>query len=268
MSNASQLNGKTIAVTRAESQAGGFSGSLVALGARVLSIPAIEIVAPDDESVIEQAILELDTYSWIIFTSVNAVDRFYYYLALAGISELNHEIRCAAVGSATAAALAEHGVACAMIPLDYKAEGLMEEFDRIVAQNPQEHLGQKILMPRALKAREILPEHLRELGYVVTVAPVYKTVPATLSDEQIDALSKHAHQLDAVTFTSPSTAKNFFAALEKAGIVPAELFKHTYAFSIGDVTTRALLELGVQPEQIKQAEESTVKSLISALQLI
>lgn len=268
MSKTSQLNGKTIAVTRAESQAGGFSGSLVALGARVLSIPAIEIVAPDDESIIEQAILELDTYSWIIFTSVNAVERFYYYLALAGVAEIGHEIRCAAVGSATAAALAEHGVACAIIPLDFKAEGLMEEFDKIATQNPEEHIGQKILMPRALKAREILPEHLRKLGYIVTVAPVYQTVPATLSVEQIDALGKRAHELDAVTFTSPSTARNFFAALKKAGIVPAELFAHTYAFSIGDVTTNALLELGVAPEQIKQSEESTIKSLISALQLI
>ena len=265
MSNSSSLAGKTICVTRAESQSGSFIGSLAALGARVLAIPAIEIVAPDDETPIESSILSLDTYSWIIFTSINAVERFYYYLATCGVAEIPHEIKCACVGSSTAAALAEHGVAPALIPLDFKAEGLIEEFDKIAAVEGAEHVGQKVLMPRALKAREILPDHLRELGYHVDVVPVYQTVPATLSAEEIDQLTAANESLDAVTFTSPSTARNFFIALEKANIRPEELFAHAYAVSIGTVTTKALLDLGLSKKRVVESAESTTKSLLEAL---
>ena len=265
MSNSSSLAGKTICVTRAESQSGSFIGSLAALGARVLAIPAIEIVAPDDETPIESAVLALNSYTWIIFTSINAVERFYYYLARSGVAEIPHDIKCACVGSSTAAALAEHGVAPALIPLDFKAEGLIEEFNAIAASEGTEHVGQKVLMPRALKAREILPEHLRELGYNVDVAPVYKTVPATLTKDEISQLSAANATLDAVTFTSPSTARNFFIALEKAGIKPENLFAHAYAVSIGAVTTKALLDLGISKKRVVESEESTTKSLIEAL---
>lgn len=265
MSNSSSLAGKTICVTRAESQSGSFIGSLAALGARVLAIPAIEIVAPDDEAPIEAAVLTLDSYSWIIFTSINAVERFYYYMAICGVAEIPHQIKCACVGSSTAAALAEHGVAPALIPLDFKAEGLMEEFDQIAALEGSGHVGQKVLMPRALTAREILPEHLRKLGYSVDVAPVYKTVPATLNQDEIAQLSAVNTSLDAVTFTSPSTARNFFIALEKAGIKPEILFAHAYAVSIGAVTTKALLDLGIGKKRVVESGESTTKSLIEAL---
>lgn len=267
MSNSSSLSNITICVTRAASQAGGFIGSLTALGARVFALPAIEIIAPDDEGPIEAAILSLESYSWIIFTSINAVERFYYYLASCGISEIPSSIKCACVGSSTAAALAQHGVAPALIPLDYKAEGLIEEFDRMATRETESHVGQKVLMPRALKAREILPDHLREMGYEVDVVPVYQTVSATFTPEQINQLTTENEKLDAVTFTSPSTAKNFFEALSKAGIDPAELFQHALAFSIGAVTTKALRELGLDDDRIIESEESTTKSLIEALTL-
>ena len=260
----SSLNSVTICVTRAASQAGSFIGSLAALGARVLALPAIEIVAPDDEAPIEAAILDLDAYSWVIFTSINAVERFYYYLAACGVAEIPSRLKCACVGSSTAAALAQHGVAPALIPLDYKAEGLIEEFDRIAREEGGAQ-GQRILMPRALKAREILPDHLRELGYLVDVAPVYQTVPAVLTEEQIAALKSSSQKIDAVTFTSPSTAKNFFAALQKAGVSPHELFEHAVAFSIGAVTTKALLGLGLDAKKVVESEESTTKSLLEAL---
>lgn len=267
MSNSSSLSNITICVTRAASQAGGFIGSLTALGARVLALPAIEIVAPDDEGPIEAAILSLESYSWIIFTSINAVERFYYYLAVCGIAEMPAGVKCACVGSSTAASLAQHGVAPALIPVDYKAEGLMAEFDRMANGETESHVGQRVLMPRALKAREILPEHLREMGYEVDVAPVYQTVSATFTPEQINQLTTENEKLDAVTFTSPSTAKNFFEALSKAGIDPAELFQHALAFSIGAVTTKALRELGLDDDRIIESEESTTKSLIEALTL-
>lgn len=264
------LNGRLICVTRAESQAGDLIASLTTFGASVLAVPAIEIVAPDDEDTIREAVENLARYAWIIFTSTNAVDRFFDYMVeRRGIDSIPAGVKCACVGSATAASLAKHNVAPAIIPHDYKAEGLIEEFQRDTAALRKAGLditGQEILMPRAQKAREILPEFLRELGYDVVVAPVYQTVPATLTAEQIVALEDGADNLDAVTFTSPSTVRNFFTALENASVAPLRLFEKVVPFSIGSVTTDTLVQLGVARERVIEAHVSTTKGLIETLQ--
>jgi len=263
------LNGRLICITRAENQAGDFIATLTTLGASVLAVPAIEIVAPDDEETIREAVENLARYAWLIFTSTNAVDRFFDYMAERDVDSIPSGVKCACVGSATAASLAKRNVAPAIIPLDYKAEGLIEEFQRDTAALHKAGLditGQEILIPRAQKAREILPESLRELGYDVVVAPVYRTVPATLTSEQVAALEDGADSLDAVTFTSPSTARNFFAALGNASVEPLRLFEKVVPFSIGSVTTDALVQLGIPRERVVESDVSTTKSLIKALQ--
>lgn len=257
------LCGRTLCVTRALEQAPAFAGHLAALGAQVITFPTIAIVEPDDDTQIIESLSHLADYAWIIFTSTNAVERFFEYAEKEGITEIPLGIKSAAVGTATAAALARFGIAPALIPEDYKAEGLIEEFDQLTADILAAGVdieGQKILMPRALVAREILPTHLEKLGYVVTVAPVYKTVPAVHTHQEIAELL--AAKPDGITFTSPSTARNFFASISAAGEDPLKVLDQMTVFSIGSITTDALLEAGMAQEKVVESAESTTQSLI------
>jgi len=248
--------GRTVLITRPIDQAASFAAALSALGAEVVSIPTIAIIPPPDEGVIRDAIARIGSFRWVVLTSVNAVDRFCGYLReTAGYCSLPDSVGVAVVGPATAAALAAHNVAPSLIPTDYRAEGLIDEFDRIGPPPTSE----RVLFPRALKAREILPDHLRSLGYDVLVAPVYETVPATFSPEQVDQL----HQgVDAIAFTSPSTARNFFTGCTAAGIGPREWLAKTAVFSIGPVTTDALLTLGLNRADIIEANSSTTQDMV------
>lgn len=273
MNSRAPLLGRSICVTRAASQAQEFMAMLSAYGAEAIAVPTIDIVSPPDETPILSAIANIRDYVWIIFTSTNAVDRFFAYIDAADARSDLEGAHCAVVGAATAAKLASYGIAPAMLPQDYKAEGLVEEFEKLVADSREAGLlieGQKILMPRALVAREILPQHLAELGFHVEIVPVYQTVPAEISPGHIKMFknslttSTSTQGFDAITFTSPSTANNFYIACEKSRLSPHDVLDGMVVFSIGTITTAALRKLGFQGEVI-EPEESTTKSLIETI---
>src|SRR2546428_11502581 len=67
------LDGRTVVVTRAAAQAQRFTQLLEAAGARVLEAPVIAIAPPPSWEPLDSALAALDTYTWVIFTSVNGV---------------------------------------------------------------------------------------------------------------------------------------------------------------------------------------------------
>jgi uroporphyrinogen III methyltransferase/synthase len=156
----------------------------------------------------------------------------------------------AAVGPATAAALGGHGIVPDFVPDEYVGEGLLEGLC-LRGVGP----GTRILLPRALEAREVLPEGLRERGARVDVVPAYRTVPGAGDPTALEALK--AGEVDAVTFTSSSTVKGF---LDLVG--ETDLSGVTIA-AIGPVTAEtaraAGLEVAVEPA------EYTVPALVEAL---
>src|SRR5437764_14512888 len=78
------LSGRTVMITRAREQAAEFAAALESFGARVVSCPTIEIVAPDTYALLDEAIENLFGYDWVIFTSVNGVEHFLRRLESAG----------------------------------------------------------------------------------------------------------------------------------------------------------------------------------------
>ena len=128
------------------------------------------------------------------------------------------------------------------MPEEFTGEGLADAFYDLSSRGElTTHQGDaqcRLLIPRALKGREILPEALHDMGCHVDVVPVYRTVPATPDPDVLERLKTHG--ADVVTFTSPSTVNSFVSVLAAAG-VDAETFLHsTRKASIGPVTTRAL----------------------------
>ena len=251
------LRGKTIVVTRAAEQAPSLTSALASLGAKAITMPTIAIKEPPSDEAIRAAIADIGSYSWVVLTSTNAVDRFFGYLAEAGATTLPSSLRVAVVGASTATVLRERGVEPALVPADYRAEGLIEEFDRLGAPEA----GTRVLVPRALSAREILPEHLTELGYEVVIAPVYETVATKRSATDIEDL----RAADGITFTSPTTARFLFEGCRAAGADPLALLKNVHIFSIGPVTTAELVELGVDETRISEGQRSTIEDLARAV---
>jgi uroporphyrinogen III methyltransferase/synthase len=222
-------------------------------------VPAIEIHPPPDPALLARALVSLSSdYDLVAFTSVNAVERFFAALTAEGRGAWAFGgSTIAAVGSSTAEALARRGLPPNIVAMDARGEGLAHA---IVAEAAA--LRQKrVLLPRALVARETLPELLRAAGFTVDVVPVYETRPP--SPEALAALRAElaAGRIDAVTFTSSSTVDNLADAL---GPDAALSLRGAKTFSIGPVTTATATQRGI--EVAATAASPTISGLISALE--
>ena len=250
------LFGRHVVVTRARTQAGELSQQLEALGAEVHEFPTIEIQPPNDFGPLDEAIRELDTFGWLIFTSVNGVDAFLERLAHHGLDlrSVPRAAKVAAIGPATARRVREAGLRVEVIPKEYRAEALLEEV------SGDSLSGKRILIPRAKVAREVLPEKLREAGAEVVVPPAYQSVPSV---EGKDELAKRlgSGEVDCVTFTASSTVENFVAAFGEEEAV--RLLQGTRVACIGPITADTAHKYGVEVDI--EAGEYTIPGLIEAV---
>jgi uroporphyrinogen III methyltransferase / synthase len=231
------LEGRTIVVTRAAAQAQRFTQLLEAAGARVLEAPAIVIGPPASWEPLDTALDSLERFTWVIFTSVNGVAMLDRRLPARGLawSALAGR-RVAAIGPATADALAEHGVRADVVPGEYRAEGLIERLRGVITP------ADRVLLPRAAQTRDVLVTELRRLGAQVTEVPAYATRRPEAGTARLrEALA--AGTIDAVTFTSSSTARNF-AELFSDEERRTWLSRVTVA-SIGPITAATAAEYGM-----------------------
>lgn len=248
------LFGKTVVVTRARAQASALTKKLEAQGARVLEVPAIKIVPPADFAPLDKAIAEIDTYKWLILTSVNGVEYFFDRLLKAGKdSRALCGVKIAAIGSATAEALKGYGITADLIPSAYKAEELA---DALAADTKA---GDKLLLARAKVARNVLPERLRALGAQVDVVTAYETVADCQNKEELlEALESGEASL--VTFTSSSTVTNLLDVLGDK----KDLLNKVALAAIGPVTAETLEKHGLKPAV--SAAEYTIDGLMTAIE--
>ena len=250
------MQGRRIVVTRARGQAAPLVDRLAELGAEAIDAPAIRIVDPPDPKAVEQALLRLREYDLVIFTSQNAVHRVLEGLSAIGLEPTAlRNGKVAAIGARTAEALRSHGVEVDFVPEDFRAEGVLDS----LADHPL--VGRRVLLPRALVARNELPDGLRERGAVVDVVPVYQTV----SDEEGLLVARQALVLgvDAVTFTSSSTVRNFLTGIGADDLAAHELLDGVCLASIGPVTSDTLRDFGFTPTV--EAEPYLVEALVEAL---
>jgi uroporphyrinogen III methyltransferase/synthase len=251
------LFGKKIVVTRAREQASALSDLLRARGAEPLEFPAIEIVRLDDTSALDEALSHLDRYQWIVLTSANTVLRLAESLHNLELdSRAFHATRIAVIGPATRDCLFTY---LSLFPDYMPSEAVAEA---ILAEWPDKDVtGQRILLPRALEAREILPEQLRERGAIVDVVPAYETrMDGAASDRLRTQLQNR--EIDVLTFTASSTVRNFAQALVEENL-PMLVGKTTVA-AIGPVTAQTLREFGLNVDI--EAEEHTIPGLVAAIE--
>jgi uroporphyrinogen III methyltransferase/synthase len=229
------------------------------LGAGVTIIPVIAIREVRESRELQNSLARLNQYDWIIFTSSYGVDFYLQYLARSGRSiqeRGNHNI--CAIGPATAERLTEHGIAVALIPEDYRAEGVMSAL--------QSHYGGSdglkglsFLIPRAGRARNLLPRELKRAGARVDAVTCYESVLPEWTDQQRRRILQE--QPDMIIFTSSSTVSNF---MELSGPQEgARLLESAPVAALGPITAATAVSFGKQPEIIPP--KSTIAHLIEAI---
>jgi len=233
-----ELSGKTVLITRAAAQSAELRSLLEDLGARVIECPTIQIVPPKTWKPVDDAIRRLATYHWLLFTSANAVEQF-----MDRMGDRRPTNSIAVVGRATADKLNQWGLKPALVPKEFRAEGLVAAF-------PENLVGTRILFPRAEVARELLPDELRRRGATVDIVTVYRTVKA-FSGSIGEILE--SEPVDCIVFTSPSTIPDDLHSLPS----------HTALAVIGPVTREAAQLLGLKPDIVPA--ESTIPSLVRAI---
>jgi uroporphyrinogen-III synthase len=231
------LEGRTIVVTRAATQAGPFVDELVALGATVLQVPLIAIVDPTDGGAALRAAV-VSHYDWVVLTSPNAAAT--YVAALGdGVAPA-----IAVVGPGTASVVTYAGLSVALIADRNVGEGLVDAFPA----------GRgRILFPRAAVARDVVPRGLRSKGWAVDEVEAYRTIPVAADPALLPAIQA----ADAIVFTSSSTATSFLQSF------PLSALPHFVA-SIGPETTATLEGAGATVSAT--ANPHTLHGLVTLLQ--
>jgi len=254
------LFGRTVIVTRSREQASVFTGRLAELGAAVIELPSIEIGDSPDPEAVQRALDRLPGgFDWVVFTSVNGVDKFVQFLRRAGKDvRALAGARLAAIGPATATALESAGLTVDILPEKFVAESVAESFAKL-----GDYLaGKRILLPRAEIARKVLPEALAGLGAEVTEVPVYSTRitrPENLP-QVIEELS--AGRVDLITFTSSSTVDNF---VELVGLENLQGLSGPPVYAaIGPVTEATAAGYGLAP--LISAGTHTIEGLVSLIE--
>ncbi len=254
------LAGRTVVITRAQSQAEEFVTELERFGAKVVLCPTIEIRELESYERLDEAIEHLYGYDWVIFTSVNGVDHFLQRLTMRGreAGDLD-ELKVCAIGEATAEKLRELHVHVDVVPEEFKAEGVFSALERFVG-GTESLAGLNVLIPRASVARDYLPKALEEAGARVDVVPAYRTaLPADLDRGRVGAMLSGS--ADCIAFTSSSTVRNLALLFDTQDLSKA--LAGVVIACIGDITATTAADFGLQVKI--QPQQFTIPALAQAI---
>ena len=240
---------RRILITRPRAQADDFADKLRSAGFEPVYFPVIEIKPVENNLALERALAKLNCYEWIVFTSANAVEIVFDQFPA---SNWNEEVKFAAIGPKTAAALKARNISPDFVPEEYIAEAILPGLGDLV--------GKWVLLPRAEIARKELPEAIFRAGGVPHEITVYKTLPV---QPDLDGLTALKSGVDVVTFASASSVENFAAIVRKNRLDPLNLPNDPLIACIGPLTEQAARDEGFQ--NIVTAKEYTTEGLIEAI---
>jgi uroporphyrinogen III methyltransferase/synthase len=228
------LFGQRIVVTRPSDEADRAAARLEALGAEVLVAPTVLILPPADYAAIDRAIAALDTFDWLVFTSGNGVRFFLDRLAAVGrdLRALGG-LHLAAIGPATAEALARYRLRADVVPDAYRSEALAEALAPRVA-------GRRVLLARADRGRPLLRDELERIAHVEQIA-VYRNADAeSLPPAVLERLA--AGSVDWITLTSSAITERLHALLPAAA--HERIGREIRLASLSPVTSATAARLG------------------------
>ncbi|MCD7032891.1 uroporphyrinogen-III synthase [Metabacillus sp. GX 13764] len=228
------LSGKTVLFTRAREQALPFAEQAEQMGAETAVIPLLAFSPSGNAAEIQKVLEELPDYKWIVFTSANGVKYFFSHFKKS--DSIPHHVKVAAVGMKTAKKLQEYSVRTDLLPEEYTAEGLSESMIKELRS------GEKVLIIRGSRSREVLTAELKAKGFSVTECMVYNTIVKKEAKlELFETISRKP--FDYITLASPSAVDGFMNAVKENS--QEEQCKNTHFVCIGPITAEALKEYGL-----------------------
>jgi uroporphyrinogen III methyltransferase/synthase len=255
------LFGRRVLVPRPAGQAERTAQALRERGAEPRVVPVIEIAPAPDPAPLEAACARLSSYDWVLFTSANGVERLFSALRRAGRdARAFGTAKIGVIGPRTAEALERFGVRADRVAEEHVGEGLARAITLVGGAPAPPTAPLRVLILRALVARDALPNLLREAGAEVDVVAAYETRPAAPGPKSLVELVE-TRAVDTVLFTSSSTVT---ATVERLGPHARELLGALIVASIGPITTRTAEELGVRVDVT--ATTYTVDGLLDALE--
>ncbi|MDP4209872.1 MAG: uroporphyrinogen-III C-methyltransferase [Bacteroidota bacterium] len=249
------LFGKRIMVTRSRKQASKLSKGLADLGADVVELPTIDIQPCEDFTALDSSIQKLNTYGWVVFTSVNAVEIFMHRLYHHGKdTRALASCKLAVIGEETGAELHKHGLCHDLLPEQYTSDSVIEAFRKNGSVKDC-----KVLLPTSEIAHDNIPNTLREMGAIVDVVPAYKNITPEYSTDYLAEL--FSEPFDVVTFTSSSTVINLAELLAKHGL--QDKLAGIKGVSIGPITSKSAQYLSI--DIVAEAKPHTINALVEAV---
>ena len=249
----SPIFGKRVLVTRSRSQASTLVKLLQREGAQPVELPAIQVSPIPDNAALDVALKNMASYSWVVFTSANAVEIFFGRMMALGLdSRALGSTKIAAIGKSTASALHGQRIHPDILPVEFTSQNLVDSMSTVDLH------GKRVLLPRGTLADDSLPQGLQEMGAQVDDVGIYDTtVPEGAAGKARDLLSQG--RVDVATFTSASTVTNLLDLLngEKG------LLDGVHVGCIGPVTASAARERGLDIAFV--AQEHTIEGLVDAL---
>lgn len=251
------LDRRRVVVTRPRDQAAELTSFLERLGADVIHLPVIEIADPPSWAEIDWSIRKLieGYYAWIVFSSTNAVDKFFERIEVAGRdARIFARAKVAAVGTVTEDRLRRFGIRADLVPEQQTADGLAEALGRGSG---------RVLVPRVSGAPSSMIDRLVSHGWNVEAVVAYVNLPA--ANDAAEAAEVRSGGFDAVTFASGSAVRGFtgmVGAPEDLGLSTSDEGSKLVA-CIGPSTAAAARELGFRVDAV--AEEHSSRGLALAL---
>ena len=220
-----------VAITRPKDRAQKACKIVEELGGEAILAPTLDLEPVNTQSLKDMVSLK-DELDWIVFTSpttIVSLNKFYPEF-LSGL-----DCNLAVIGNKTGKLAERQGLTVDLMPEDFTAEGLLDEFEK------RGITGKTIAIPRTASARATLPEGLERLGNTVILAEAYKSL-FPMDDEKVKELISmiENNQIDAITFTSPLTVENFLEISDDKEKLAGLLSNNLLTVSIGPITGKVL----------------------------
>ena len=220
-----------VAITRPKDRAKKACEIVEELGGSAVLAPTLDLEPVNSKS-LKNLVERKEELDWIIFTSpttIVSLNKFYpdFLKSL--------DCKLAVIGNKTGKLAEKNGLEVNLMPEDFTAEGLIEEFRK------REITNQTIGIPRTASARPVLPEELEKLGNKVILAEAYKSL-FPMDEKSIKELMTKIEngEIDAITFTSPLTVENFFEIAEDKAKLSKLLNDNLLTVCIGPITAKVL----------------------------